>query len=93
MDPSLWNSLPELFKTKKPTGLKSLQLNFWEINQVTSKCQIDFCTKLSKEILNRKSEHYHKILHIQISLGTKFSSETDSFEFLDKTNTKRVSLI
>ena len=25
-------------KTRKETGFKSLQVKFWEINQVTSKC-------------------------------------------------------
>ena len=28
--------------TRKATGFKSLQLNCWEINQITPKCQIDF---------------------------------------------------
>ena len=38
--------------TRKGTGLKSLLLNCWKINQATSKCQIEFldktCEKVSK---------------------------------------------
>ena len=34
----------------KATGFKSLRLKYWEINQVTPKCQIDFWTKLAKKI-------------------------------------------
>ena len=34
-------------KQGKPVAL-SLRLNYWEINQTTSKCQIDFSTKLAK---------------------------------------------
>ena len=38
------------YKTRKATGFKSLRLNFWEINQATSKCQIDFWGKLAKKV-------------------------------------------
>ena len=38
------------FRTRKATGFKSLRLNYWEINQATSKCQIDFWTKLAKKV-------------------------------------------
>ena len=31
--------------TRKATGFESLQVNYWEINQVTSKCQKDFLDK------------------------------------------------
>ena len=31
-----------LNETKKATVFKSLRINCWEINQVTSKCQTDF---------------------------------------------------
>ena len=37
-------------KTRKATGFKSLRLNYWEINQATSKCQIDFWGKLAKKV-------------------------------------------
>ena len=33
---------------RKATGFKSLRLT-WEINQATSKCQIDFWIKLAKK--------------------------------------------
>ena len=48
------------------------RLNYWEINQATSKWQTDLWKKLAKKVENRKSEHHYKILHIQIGLGTKF---------------------
>ena len=35
-------------------------------------------------VKNRKSEHHHGILHIWISLGTKFQLKTHNFEFLDQ---------
>ena len=59
-------------KTRKATAFKSLRLDYWEINQATSKCQIDFRTKLAKRVKKKKSEHYNKILHIGIILATKF---------------------
>ena len=34
--------------TGKVTGLKSLRLNYREINQITSKCQMDFFDKTCK---------------------------------------------
>ena len=58
-------------ETRKATGFKFLRLNTGRlIRQHQNK--IDFWTKLSKKVSNRKSEHHYKILHIQISLGTKF---------------------
>ena len=51
---------------RKVIGLKSLQLKYWEINQTTPKCQIDFWAKLAKKVKNRKSEHQCNILHVQI---------------------------
>ena len=36
--------------TKKATGSKSLEINCWEINQVTSKCQTDFLNKTFKKM-------------------------------------------
>ena len=39
-----------LIKTRKATGFKSLRLKYWEINQATPKCQIDFWTKLAKKV-------------------------------------------
>ena len=79
-----------LYEIRKATGCKSLRLNYWEINQATTKCQTDFWTKLAKKVYNRKSEHCYKIIYIQISLATKFRIKTDSSEFLDQINTKRV---
>ena len=43
-------------ETKKATGFKCLGLKYWEINQATPKCQIDFW------------EYQYKILDIQISV-------------------------
>ena len=44
------------------------------MNKVTSKCQMNFLTKTwKKNVENRKSEYYHRILQIWNSLGgTKF---------------------
>ena len=36
--------------TSKATGFKSLQLNYWEIIQITPKCPIDFWTKPAKKV-------------------------------------------
>ena len=57
-----------LIETRKATGFKFLRENCWEINQVTSKCQMHFSNKISKKGL----KHHHRILHIRNSLGTKF---------------------
>ena len=35
-------------KTRKTSGFKSLRVNSWEINHVTSKCQLDFLDKTCK---------------------------------------------
>ena len=43
-------SRADLIKTRKATGFKSVRLNCWEINQVTSICQIDFWRKLAKNV-------------------------------------------
>ena len=72
---NIWNS------TSKATGFKSLRLNYWEIDQATSKWQIDFWTKIAKKVQNRKSEHRYEILHIQISLGTKFRLKVTLLNF------------
>ena len=37
-------------KTRKTIGFKSLQLNYWGINQATSKCQINLWTKFAKKV-------------------------------------------
>ena len=37
----------ESYKPHKKTGFKSLRVNYWVINQVTSKCQMDFLEKTS----------------------------------------------
>ena len=45
---------------------KSLRVNFWEISQVTSTCQIDFFDKTSKKIpKTEKGKHHHRLLHIR----------------------------
>ena len=36
--------------TRKATGFKSLRVNCWEINKVTSKCQMDFLDELAKNV-------------------------------------------
>ena len=41
-------------KTRKATGLRSLQVNYLEINQATSKCQQIFWIKLAKKGLKQK---------------------------------------
>ena len=38
-----------VMKQGKPLA-SSLRLSYWEINQATSKCQIDFWTKLAKKV-------------------------------------------
>ena len=40
--------------TRKATGFKSLQVICWEINQVASKCQKKFWTKVAKKALKQK---------------------------------------
>lgn len=41
-------------RTKKITGFKSSRVNCWEINQVTTKYQMNFWTKLAKNGLKQK---------------------------------------
>ena len=48
------------------------------------------CIKSVFPIKNRKNKHHHWILHIWISLGTKFQLKTDHFDFLDQICPKRV---
>ena len=45
-----FSSYVVLVLIRKPTGFKSLRLSFWEINQVTSICQIDFWTKFAEKV-------------------------------------------
>ena len=48
-------------KTRKATGFKSLRVNSWEIDQVTSKWQKDFLDKTcrpKKEKVNSTTELY-----------------------------------
>ena len=48
-------------------------LTCWEINQVTSMWYMDFLDNTCKKCLKqKKKEHYHRILHNQISLRSKF---------------------
>ena len=49
-------------KQGKPLALSFL-LNYWEINQTTSKCQIDFSTKLAKR---------SKIEKVNVNITIKF---------------------
>ena len=45
----------------------------WEINQVTSKCQMKLLgNTIRKRSKTEKKDYHHRILHIQISLGSKF---------------------
>ena len=58
MLPMAWNKKRKTAlygKTRKATGFKSLRANYWEINQVTSKCQRIFWIKLAqKGIIQKK---------------------------------------
>ena len=54
--------------TRKATDFKSPRINCWEINQVTSKCQMDFLEKTRKKGLKQKEEDHRRILlynHLQ----------------------------
>ena len=76
--------------TRKASGFKSLRLNFWDINQATSKCQSDFWTKLAKESKIEKMNITIKFCIFKlVYLGTKFCLNL-SLEFLDQINTKSV---
>ena len=44
-------------KKRKDTGLESLRVNCWEIDQVTSKCQRDFLDKTCKLKTEKKEQH------------------------------------
>ena len=57
-----------MYKQEKPPGFKFLRVNSWEINHVTSKCQMYFLKKTSKVKFKTKKI----VLHIQNSLRTKF---------------------
>ena len=62
--------------------------NYWEINQATSKCQNDFWIKHAERVLNRKSEHHYKILHLGISLAAKFCLKLTLVNFCIKLKQK-----
>ena len=87
--PNHYFFLPVFMITRKATGFKCLRVNYCEINQVTSKCQVDFLNKTRK----KRTKIHHRILHIRNSLGIKFQRKTKNFEFLDQINPKRVFLI
>ena len=42
------------------------------------------CSKKINPVQNRKSEHHHRIQHIQISVNTKFHLKQTTFPFLAK---------
>ena len=52
--------------TRKATDFKSLRVNCWEINMVTSKCQMDFWTNLQKMSKIEKSKITIKFYIFQI---------------------------
>ena len=39
-----------LTETRKATGFKSLRVNYWKINQLTSKCQMELLEKISRKV-------------------------------------------
>ena len=39
-----------LTETRKVTVFKSLRVNYWEINQLTSKCQMELLEKISRKV-------------------------------------------
>ena len=62
-------SLKQMFsflKKVKATGFKSLRINYWEIIQITSKCQMDFLVKTCRSKMEKSKQH-HWILHIRIT--------------------------
>ena len=62
-----------------------MRVNYWEINQATSKYQMDCLDKFSKKnVNNKKSEQHYQILHIQNSLGTKFQFKLAILNFRSK---------
>ena len=73
-----------LVLTIKATGFKSLLVNYREINQVTSKCQMDF---FGHNLQKRsKTEYRHRILRFQNGLGTKFQVKQT---ILDQINSEK----
>ena len=65
----------------KATGFWSLRVNCWEINELTWKWQMIFLKKFPEKGLKEKSEHYHQILSIWKSLGTKFKLKVTILDF------------
>ena len=49
------------YSNKKDTGFKSLQINCWEINQIISKCKMDFFG----QNLQKRSKTEKKIVTIE----------------------------
>ena len=71
---------PVFYKSKLDSRLvkKCLRFNIilklitcCKINQVTSKCQMDFLDNTCKKGLKRKKEHQNQILHNHTCLGSK----------------------
>ena len=75
-----WNWF--LKPTRKATGFKYLQVNYWEFNQVTWKYQMDFLNKSCRSRTER--ERHYCILHIRISVSAKFQLKMTIFISLDK---------
>ena len=75
-------------QTRKGTGFKSLQVNCCKINQVSSKCQLDFLDKTCKKGPKQKIDHHNPILHIQNSFGIKFHHKLEILNFWTKLTQK-----
>ena len=79
----------EFFKTGEATSTSSKLITCWEINQVTSKCLMDF---LDNNCKNREKEHHHQILQIHIRLSSEFQLQSrNNFDLLIQISIKRSS--
>ena len=77
------------FKTRKATDFKLVRVNCCEINQLTSKYQMDFSGKTCKNrSRTEKSEYHHRILHVRNSLGTRFQLKLTILNFWTKLTQK-----
>ena len=56
----------------------------WEINQAASKSQLDFLDNNCKKGLKQKKEHNHRLLYIEVSLGSKFQLQQTILIFWNK---------
>ena len=79
-----------LIQIKKATGFKSLRINYWEINQLTSKYQMNFLGKTCKKGIYIKRKTSPPKFTYSTYSRYQISAETNNFHFLGQACPKKI---